>query len=73
MKFKKFLLENKTLKKEIELAKKALVKREKINPKYLQYIGFTDVRDLGMGVQYNFNILDPKHPRYNSTIVWNIL
>lgn len=62
MKLKEFLFEED---KNIEIARKALSKKHKVDPKYLSYIGMEDYEYMGKG--YNFNITDPKHKEYKST------
>jgi len=39
-----------------------------VAPAFLEFIGTTDARCVGKGVLYMFNILDPQHERYESTV-----
>lgn len=54
----------------MEKIKEILSKRENVDPIYLDYIGKTEVRDFDRFDIYYFNILDPNHKRYKSTIAY---
>lgn len=51
--------------KNIEITRKIIAKRIKVDPKYLKFIGMADYKDMGKG--YNFNVTDKKHKQYKST------
>jgi hypothetical protein len=74
MKFKQYINEMayKPTKKEIKKAIKELSKQNRVKPQYLDFIGAEDYRGEGveeMGyILLYFNIEDPKHYRYRSTI-----
>lgn len=56
----------------IDKATKELSKRYKIKPKYLAYQFFWNVTEFGGGRQLHFEILDPKHKLYGSTVAYKI-
>jgi hypothetical protein len=74
MKFKQYITEAayKPTKNELKNATKELSKQEKVKPQYLDFIGAEDYRkEMGYILLY-FNIEDPKHHRYQSTIGYKL-
>lgn len=58
---------------EMKQAIKHLSKSEKVKPKDLEYIGSEDYRTNGEGsILIHFNIMNPRHKRYKSTIAYKI-
>jgi hypothetical protein len=74
MRLKSYINEKKYIpnKKEIQKAMKAIIKRNKnVKSSQLEYLGTEDYSEHGLGILYYFNIVDPKHPMYKSTIGFN--
>ena len=73
MRLKKYLKEEKLdIKKEIyDEALKALSKQHKIDKKYLEYIGYVDLKWKSPDAKLiHFNINKKEHPHYKSTIAY---
>jgi len=58
--------------REIEDARKALAKKEKINPRNLQYRFVQDWRPYKKRIDLAFDVMDKNHPRYKSTIHFQV-
>lgn len=52
--------------KEIETARKALAKKHRVDPEFLEFAFVWDMAEYGKTV--NFHIMDPKHKKYKSTV-----
>ena len=68
-KFETYLIENKET-DEIKNARKNLAKKHKIDPKFLEFAFIWDLKKFGKTI--NFNVIDPKHIKYKSTVAEKI-
>jgi hypothetical protein len=57
---------------EIEIGMKEICEEKNVRAQYVDYIGYTDVAFMkgDNAKMYQFNILDPNHPDYKSTVAW---
>jgi hypothetical protein len=72
MRFNKYLTEKKykSSPEEIKKAAKLIAKRDTVKEKHLKFIGAENTE--GFGTLFYFNIMDPKHEKFKSTVAEKI-
>ena len=47
-----------------------LASKHNVNAAFLEFVGIQDERETIGKMIYHFNVMDPQHAKYKSTVVW---